>query len=816
MSYYPEHVYFQSQSTVTHTATSLRRCSVKGCGKDLPLDYALRMCEDCRGRHRKYATTKRAKRKQEKAAVGAQRIGNDDGRVVTWMPPDHHVSVGPIPEDSDPVPNMHASQIDPLLFNPTSSELAGALTLPPLDSSSTSHDPYISTSTQADGAATTSSAGRSAGQPRYCSVKGCRTVIGGDYLFKMCVPCRNRYRSYGMTKRSKCKRGREIAAQELERVRAEEDARRTQQGLPLIADLQPADRRAWERKVLETIPRPPVVQYAPISILPIRMCTVSHCHTVLQGTIRIVASTPLRSENAPDGGTAEGGSRKGKARAMEPLYTNEPLNLDARELENEQAVSEHDDMPDESTIPPPARGARRSNTVCSVKGCHNVLDYRSPWKMCETHREKDRMNRRRKSDRDKGISGDVDNGAAGQAGGQPTPAADVELDTEPDCPVLGASAPTPDPSIIFMEPLLPPAETLPTTMLQQSAMPDYSTIPPRDSSLLSYGSSLSEAGVLSEIPPDPAVSGEVDNENSSQRSIAAESPVKEPCSDGQGTSNSSQQDIQSMAWRSAVSPVSTGDSDSIPSSSPPISSVHSNAAASVNTPPSPATTIISTASVPAPFSGASTSPSHIQPQFQLPYYMPLPPFHIPYTPVQPPFLVPGPYPPMPYPPRPFACGTPTPGPFQAYQYGAPPPGQLGPFGLRPYPYPQWGPYASGTVEVNWPGFDAQMQTRTQAQAKSQRKRGRSGEDQAAASEDGPRIVMVQPKSPNDGGGTPSAACSVTSTSPTGPAGIASEPGTSPPSSSAANSPCVEASSTSGSATPAGSSSEKAATVSCLT
>jgi hypothetical protein len=104
MSYYPEHVYFQSESTVTPTAASLRRCSVKGCGKDLPPDYSLKMCEDCRGRHRKYATTKRAKRKQEKAAVGAQRIGSDDGRVVTWMPPDHHVSVGPIPEDSDPVP----------------------------------------------------------------------------------------------------------------------------------------------------------------------------------------------------------------------------------------------------------------------------------------------------------------------------------------------------------------------------------------------------------------------------------------------------------------------------------------------------------------------------------------------------------------------------------------------------------------------------------------------------------------------------------------------------------------------------------------
>jgi hypothetical protein len=216
-------------------------------------------------------------------------------------------------------------------------------------------------------------------QSRYCSVKGCRTLIGGDYLFKMCVPCRNRYRGYGMTKRSKWKRGREIAAQELERIRVEEDARRARQGLPvssvqpptypidtplqLISQLQASDRRAWERKVSETIPRPPVVQYTPISMLPVRMCTVSHCHTVLQGHYpyrrcerhrlqnrhhsklkrvrdKEVKSTPLRREGTLNPGPLGNGSRKGKARAIEPLYTNEPLNLDLHDLETEEAVSE--------------------------------------------------------------------------------------------------------------------------------------------------------------------------------------------------------------------------------------------------------------------------------------------------------------------------------------------------------------------------------------------------------------------------------------------------------------------------------------------
>ena len=274
---------------------------------------------------------------------------------------------------------MHVSQIDPRLFNPTSSELAGALTLPPLDSFADSPDAYSPTSAQIGDTGPASSAAPSPDQSRYCSVKGCRSVIGGDYLFKMCVPCRNRSRGYGMTKRSKWKRGREIAAQELDRIRVEEDARRTRQGLPvssvqppscpvdtplqLISQLQASDRRAWERKVSVTIPRPPVVQYAPISMLPVRMCTVSHCHTVLQGHYpyrrcerhrlqnrhhsklkrvrdKEVKSTPLRREGTTNPESLGNENRKGKARAIEPRYTNEPLSLDPHDLETEEAVSE--------------------------------------------------------------------------------------------------------------------------------------------------------------------------------------------------------------------------------------------------------------------------------------------------------------------------------------------------------------------------------------------------------------------------------------------------------------------------------------------
>lgn len=122
----------------------------------------------------------------------------------------------------------------------------------------------------------------------------------------------------------------------------------------LIGDLQAADRRAWERKILGTIPRPAVVQYAPISVLPSRMCTVSHCHTMLQGHYpyrrcerhrlqnrhhsklkrvrdKEVKSTPLRSETTQDPESVECG--RGRTRAVELSYPNEDGNLDAFETE---------------------------------------------------------------------------------------------------------------------------------------------------------------------------------------------------------------------------------------------------------------------------------------------------------------------------------------------------------------------------------------------------------------------------------------------------------------------------------------------------
>lgn len=69
--------------------------------------------------------------------------------------------------------------------------------------------------------------------PRYCSIKGCKTLIPGDSFFKMCEPCRDRYRNYGTTKRQKWKREKEEAVAEMERLREEENRRRAENGLPV-------------------------------------------------------------------------------------------------------------------------------------------------------------------------------------------------------------------------------------------------------------------------------------------------------------------------------------------------------------------------------------------------------------------------------------------------------------------------------------------------------------------------------------------------------------------------------------------------------
>lgn len=114
-SYYrDDHIPFHHQSTF-HTLDGqqppiqdaqdlaqgpTRLCSVRGCTTVLPFEYSLKMCEQCRGRHRIYANTKRQKRKLEKMALGGQRDS------VVWMPPNGDQDVHPEEQIEEDLPQQ--------------------------------------------------------------------------------------------------------------------------------------------------------------------------------------------------------------------------------------------------------------------------------------------------------------------------------------------------------------------------------------------------------------------------------------------------------------------------------------------------------------------------------------------------------------------------------------------------------------------------------------------------------------------------------------------------------------------------------------
>ena len=87
------------------------------------------------------------------------------------------------------------------------------------------------------------------GTARICSVKGCKAVIRGkqkksylilsyayseilaSYEYKMCPPCRTRYRTYGNTKRAKWKAEREAFDREMATLTTVEDEKKKANGL---------------------------------------------------------------------------------------------------------------------------------------------------------------------------------------------------------------------------------------------------------------------------------------------------------------------------------------------------------------------------------------------------------------------------------------------------------------------------------------------------------------------------------------------------------------------------------------------------------
>ncbi|KAI0795385.1 hypothetical protein C8Q75DRAFT_447438 [Abortiporus biennis] len=480
----------------------IRRCSVRGCSKVLAPDYALKMCEQCREKHRIYANTKRAKRKLEKAALGTQ-------TGVTWVPSNvhennpqssphgQHVSESPEPQVSPQYsfsPAWDNSAIDPRLFSQptTSSELAGALTLPDIhgqqldpDSMSHSlsedgqhdvptlppppmpdHSSYSSptpsnpktpvsaavfTPTHGEISAKSISEavlqmGVAALPARYCSIKGCKAVVPANSYFKMCEPCRNRYRSYGTTKRAKWRREKEVAVAELQKLQVDEVQRRVETGVPIIPDANVSSVN-WSALVQvvqneadpSTQPPPQLPpgtgqtafsQTTPKGITP-RMCTVSHCREILPGDYEYLRCERHRIQNRHHSKLKRVRDKESKAiayhdwaAAVNQHGTHHPYQTRGSHRDSQfpppdmqfldDSGSEFDDFDDEydqvvqappegeaeNGIPPAARGSRRTNHSCSNKTCCNLLSLENPWRMCEFCRAHDRETRRAKTLRD--------------------------------------------------------------------------------------------------------------------------------------------------------------------------------------------------------------------------------------------------------------------------------------------------------------------------------------------------------------------------------------------------------------------------------
>ena len=316
--------------------------------------------------------------------------------------------------------------------------------------------------------------------PRFCSIKGCKTLIAGNSFFKMCEPCRDRYRNYGTTKRAKWKREKEVAVAELHQFHDKGDLHRASEDPP---PLPPPDNEQWQEyqpgevDLANPSSVPPLLPGSPgpsgageegngsATPLPPRMCTVSHCREILPGGYQFLRCERHRIQNRHHSKLKRVRDKEVKAQvydgwaaaiapraegehpadaspappvdadavaAQEIAFTFSELNDRARDAMQPEYVTEAaavdfihetgagisatlallaDQPPEEDTplgepttgVPPAARGTRRTNHVCSIKACSNLLSPSNPWKMCDLCRSRDRAGRRIKALRDSGL-----------------------------------------------------------------------------------------------------------------------------------------------------------------------------------------------------------------------------------------------------------------------------------------------------------------------------------------------------------------------------------------------------------------------------
>ncbi|KAK1227206.1 hypothetical protein PQX77_009840 [Marasmius sp. AFHP31] len=451
------------------------------------------MCDSCREKHRRYATTKRAKRKLEKAALQghtvipieqipgsalwltgsagsgkgsgsskpkkAQSQGDIPGRVQDSLPefnpetalpdallypetdsavsqststptastskasPTLQTSTSP---SSLPGTSWHISNIDPRMFDAqsSSSELAGALTFLPRHSIS-QLDTVEAGTPQASENSTVPSASPEFEDPasaleesskhrRYCSIKGCKAVLSAESSYKMCTPCRDRYRNYGITKRAKWKAERVAFDQELEKLRHAEDERRAKEGLPPLSE-SPEELRAWELSIIdEKAVLPPTLANVLSSTASNAIASTSpYALSLAQILEPLDKLTPVQAAQLAQ-------MMQAKLETKVGTLTGIPLSLD---------IPENASTPPPSTgslaeaLSPVIQGVASSSTqdadgteslptsipsslllpqrMCTVSHCHTILPGHYLYKRCDRHRYQNRKHGKLKRVREK-------------------------------------------------------------------------------------------------------------------------------------------------------------------------------------------------------------------------------------------------------------------------------------------------------------------------------------------------------------------------------------------------------------------------------
>lgn len=250
-----------------------------------------------------------------------------------------------------------------------------------------------------------------------------------------------------------------------------------------------------------------------------RMCTVSHCREILSPDYQYLRCDRHRLQNRHHSKLKRVRDKEVKAAAFNhwvvsvggPKPEATPGLDNGPDSEEEHGRSYDQEGTPGTGFPPAARGMRRTNHVCIIKACFNLLSPTNPWRMCDMCRAKDRALRRDKALRvNDPITSEGDGANQEQEENSKKPrkpkkkkkkkavegaAQDATESMDAPAPQLpGADAQQAEshgPELIFMSPLLPSQVCF--VLLEFGSHSLFSVIPPISSAAVSASIRASHA-----------------------------------------------------------------------------------------------------------------------------------------------------------------------------------------------------------------------------------------------------------------------------------------------------------------------------------